>query len=290
MVINRVNDLARYFGFGIIVSILLMSTPGFGAQNYKTDSAKKITTQDAALNAQKKTAVKAPVIIFREGKLTVNMPSTTLNEALKEFSRATGIQVLWQSAEITKPVSLGFAERTVEEAIQEILKGESYMLSYSSPDREQNINRITILPDSGAAGKAVSVAQSQSRGDMFTMNGVDENIRHELEDMEQARIERWNRLEEVRNITSLEDKKEASDQLMAAMTNNPEPEARLLALENLNQLAPVQIDTLIETLSREEDPRIKLRAIDYLVERADENPKIGEFLNVFLANYEQNMN
>ena len=268
----------------MIISVLILtSSQGYGARDYE------IRSKAHNINplGQKKGDLKSSVIIYRNGKLTVNMPSTTLNEAMTELSRITGIEVVWQGEEISKPVTLGFAERPVEETIEKILYGENYMLSYSSQDNAQYIDKITILPQNDMDNEAVSIAQSIAGTDMFKMNV---ETRRELRDMDPSGIERWNMLEEVSAISMLEDKKAVADQLMLAIINNPDAEARLLALDNLNELAPVQIDTLIETVSRDEDTRVKLRAIDYLVQRLEEDPRIEGFLASFLENEMLNVN
>ncbi|MBI4698157.1 MAG: hypothetical protein HY758_04415 [Nitrospirae bacterium] len=260
--------------FLIVAGILLISSPAF-------------SDQKAAPDSQNRTAVKSPAVLYRDGKLSVNAPSALLNEVMKEISNVTGIKVVWQGEEISRPVTTGFNERPFEEAIEKILYGENYMLSYS----RQDIVKITILPrgEKSSDKKIEKILHDQSITglDMFSLNDAE---KRELNSMEQASIERWTRLEEVRNISSLEDKEEAAGQLITAMVSNPEPEARLLALETLNEMAPVQTDILIETVSRDEDPRVKLRAIDLLAQRLDVDPGVETFLTAYFANYEQNMN
>ena len=284
VLLNTIHYLTAHYWAGIILSILLIGTPGFGSQNYNSDSANKMSAPEVEIKGKGKSDLSIPAMLLRDGKLTVNMPSTTLNEAMREFSRVTGIKVLWQREEINKPLELGFTGYSVEEAIEKMLYGESYMLSLSSLDGRQKITKITILPDSDNADTAVSHAKSPVRTDVFGTNEIDEEMMREWEIMEQARTERWNRLEEVRAISMLEDKEEASERLMMAIENNPDGEARLMALENLNEMAPVQTDTLIDTVSRDEDPRVKLRAIDLLVQRVDEDPSIEGFLTSFFEN------
>ncbi len=78
-----------------------------------------------------------------------------------------------------------------------------------------------------------------------------------------------------------DDKRRVNDELMLALETNTEPEARLLSLDTLNNMGYISVDTLIDTVSSEEDPRVQLQAIDYLVKRIDEDPRIEEFLAAF---------
>ncbi len=177
--------LTEYWWLGIILGVFLTCLPVFGTQNYMNDAAKGTTTKDVPQKSQKKGKRNIPAMIFREGKLTVNMPSTTLNQAMKEFSRITGIEVLWQEPELSKQVTLGFKDRPVVEAVKHILNDENYMLLFSSQDREQIINRIIILPNNDMVDKTKSFAHSSTGTDMFIEDDLDEeDIMHEFGFME----------------------------------------------------------------------------------------------------------
>jgi hypothetical protein len=170
--LNRAKASYGHFGLAITLSILLVSNSGF------------------AVTGEKKTNIRIPPMIYRDGKLTVNMPSIRLNEAMKEFSRVTGIEVIWHRGEICKPVELGFSAYSVQEAIERLLYGESYMLFFSSADRGQGITRITILGHKKADETAISVAQPSAMTNVFTMNRLDEEIGQNIGSLEQAEMDR----------------------------------------------------------------------------------------------------
>lgn len=184
LIFKKACRLRGYWWLGIILGIILTYSPVFGTQMHITDSLDEITTKDVPQKDQKKRNSKIQAMVFRNGKLTVNMPSTALNQAMKEFSRITGIEVLWQGPESTRPVTLVFNDRTVVEAIEHILNGENYMLLFSSQDREQIINRIIILPNSNIIDKTKSFARSSTRVDMFMENDLEEMMVHDLNEME----------------------------------------------------------------------------------------------------------
>jgi hypothetical protein len=199
MFINRAKDSCRHFGLAVTLGILLVSNLGF------------------ALTGEKKTEVKAPSMTYRDGKISANMPSTTLYEAMKEFSRVTGIEVIWRPEEIRKPVELAFSGYSVEEAIKSLLSGESYLLFYSSTNREQNnIVRIQIVGHRKAG--ETSVAPATAMTNVVTMNQLDEEMRYENGYLETARTEPWNRIEEAKSI---------SPQLMDIVSREEDPMVKL---------------------------------------------------------------
>jgi hypothetical protein len=149
-----------------------------------TDAAEEITTKDVAQKSQKKSKRNIPAMIFCDGKLTVNMPSTALNQVMNEVSHITGIKVLWQGLESTRQVTLGFKDRTVAESVKHILSGENYMLLFSSQDREQMIDTIIILPPSDVANNSASFARSSAGMDMFTENEPEEMMLPDLVEMD----------------------------------------------------------------------------------------------------------
>jgi hypothetical protein len=162
LIFKKVCCLTVYWWLGIVLGVFLTGSPVFGTQNYMTHPPEEITTQDLPQKDHKKSNSNIQAMKFRDGKLTVNMSATALNQVMKEFSRITGIKVLWQGPESTRLVTLGFNDRTVDEAIRHMLNGENYMILFSSQDKEEIINRILILPNADATDNTVSSAWSST--------------------------------------------------------------------------------------------------------------------------------
>jgi len=85
-------------------------------------------------------------MVLQNGKLTAQIPSAPLKQVMDEFSRITGISVLWKEREIERTVSAEFSDRSPVEAAINILHGESYILFSSSNEKEEGLSGIMVLP------------------------------------------------------------------------------------------------------------------------------------------------
>jgi hypothetical protein len=203
--------VTEYFWLCIVLGVIIACSPVFA-----TESANEITTKKVLQKDQKKGKESVPAMVFKHGKLTVHMPSTTLNQAMKELCRVTGIEVLWMRPESNVSVSLGLNDKPVIEAVRHILDGENYMLLFSSQDREEVISRILILPKSDGDDRTVPLAQFSTGMDTFTKHEfgyTDEVMTDEMDIMEQERIEWMNSLDKVGDISMLDELFVAEDEL-----------------------------------------------------------------------------
>ena len=103
--------------------------------------------------------------------------------------------------------------------------------------------------------------------------------------MKMASQERTQALQDVRNIPKKQDRERSKEELKFELTNNNAPDARLLALRMLNNMSSLSVDTLIETVSTEHDLGIQMQAINYLIKKKAEDPRIESFLSTFFDNH-----
>lgn len=144
--ITRHSHFGRYC-YGILLSVILFSTPGHGAvpSNTDSDNASKITSHKKTLSDKKAVKPAPKEMVFQEGKLTTRITAKPLNKVMEKFSRFTGIKIEWQDQEIEKLISSGITDRPLDEAVKNILHGESYLLFYASVEEGENLSRILIL-------------------------------------------------------------------------------------------------------------------------------------------------
>lgn len=261
---------------GILISSFLVTASGFCAQESPDHSVLNLHSRHATENRQTK-----PAIILRDGSLSVNLPSTTLKQAVKEISRVAGIEVDWSGPDSDKQVSYTFSGRNIEEALQEILHGENYILSYSSQGGVPIISKVIVLPGGTAKSSSTSIEMNTFNQEQLRMSDAEDRLSRELAAMEKEEMKRVKKFQEIKAIAMLDDTQQAQGELMVELSTNEEPEARLLALNILNEIEPLSVDTLIETVSSDEDPRVKIQAIDYLMKRAEQDPEVEGFLTSF---------
>jgi hypothetical protein len=263
---------------GMIISIILASTSAFSDQRDNTTLLESKSNRDIHQRNLKHPREIRHVMTLHDEKLTANMQSITVDQAIENLSRVTGIKVVWLGSKITRKISLGFTGRSMEEAIKEILHDESYMLSYAARENVQVITKIIILP---ASDKAASIHQTVTGRDINTLNEIRGRIMTDINVRKHADVERLKRIDEVREIATLDNNNQVLEKLRLELATNDEPEARLLALTSLNELGSLSTDTLMDTVSIDEDPRVKLRAIDYLIKRIENSPRVDVFLSAF---------
>lgn len=201
LITKKAGYLSRYLWPGILLGVILVCSPAFGTQMAVSESANEISIEKLPQREQKGGKEAVPAMVFREGKLTVNMPSTTLDRAMKELSRVTGIEVLWMRPESGASVSLGLNDRPVMEAIKHILDGENYMLVFSSQDREEVISSIFILPKGDGNDRN---ARYSTRMNRLTQNEFDGDMMHEMDFMTRESSERRERRDDFENDLTLE--------------------------------------------------------------------------------------
>jgi hypothetical protein len=121
------------------------------------DLALKANTQKRPPKDKKTTKQTKERMVFRDGKLTARIPSASLKQVMEEFSRRTGVKVLWQDRQMDRNISVGFSERSTEEALQNILHGENYLLFYTSAKEGEKLTRILILPNNKENEKSAPI-------------------------------------------------------------------------------------------------------------------------------------
>jgi hypothetical protein len=149
----------------IMLFLILLSLPGYTATIPKQSTynlALELITQERPPKDKKSIKHMKERMILQDGKLTAHIPSAPLNSVMEEFSRLTGVKVLWQDKEVDGPVSAGFTARSPEEAIRQILHGESYLLFYSSTKEGEELARILILPRAGEQKRKIINLQNHS--------------------------------------------------------------------------------------------------------------------------------
>lgn len=156
-----------------IISFTICIAAGLCIQPYAGHAAKKDNNHSVS-NME-----------FQDGKLNAHFSSAPLNSVMEEFSRLTGVKVLWQDREVDGPVSAGFTSLSPEEAVRNILHGESYLLFYTSHKGGEELVRILILPRAGGQ-KSKIVSPRDHLGEMLLEElGPDD---HELRALIEAGI------------------------------------------------------------------------------------------------------
>jgi len=129
----------------LLVSICILSVmPCFGSI-----SKDKCAMKPEATSGNKHQIVRESgnKVMFSNGRLTVNFSNESLEDIMEEINYATGISVEWQSPDTGKVISAAFADLPLDEAVQNLLQGENYVVFYNSYNGHSELNRIIILPD-----------------------------------------------------------------------------------------------------------------------------------------------
>jgi hypothetical protein len=274
---GRLYRIARYFRYTVLLSVILTGSLCYGSEINIVDKQKNMQEKPVLMTSQDDT-------------ISANIPSATLGEVMEEFSRLTGIKVLWKGADKKSRISAGFTDLRVDDAITYLLSRENYMIVYASRGKGQDIEKILLLPGSKDASIAAATHIPSVDEESITTGNFEESVLNEFAAMDKMKAERMSRISDVRNIIELDDKEEAETELIITLSTNDDPEARLRALNDLNEMGDVSTDSLIETVTHDSDRRVQLQAIDYLLKRADEDPAIGEFLSSFFEDHREPAN
>ncbi len=159
--------------FILIISLTIYIAAGLLTQPYTGHAARKVNNH--SIGDMK----------FQDGKLSAHFSSAPLNSVMEEFSRLTGVKVLWQDNAVDGPVSAGFTSLSPDEAVRQILHGESYLLFYSSNKEGEKLARILILPRAGEEKSVIVNPQYHLEEMMLKELGPDD---HELRELIEAGI------------------------------------------------------------------------------------------------------
>ena len=272
----------------LFVCLVLPGTPCSGAPEHDLSSAERKIHQPDVMTGDILTDPGRPFITLHNGKVAMNMPSSTVDQALNKFSSVTGIEILCQGEENKKPVSLSFSDRSIGEAIQIILRGVNFLLVYSDTQRDHVISKVVILPSGAETDDEDRHDDYEDTNNLSHVSVADIDAHQakeklsdptpELEEAMRSRIEGMNR---VRSIAIQDDQYQAIEDLKVELLVNDEAEARLLALTSLNEKGQITTEMLMNTVSSETDPRVQLHAINLLVERAENDSMVEGFLTSF---------
>jgi hypothetical protein len=233
-------------------------------------------------------------IQYQDGRLTARIISKPLNQVLEELNRLTGLKVLYQDKVLDKIVSVNFTALTLEEAVKEILDGESFLLTYEAEEESKDLSKILILSHSGERyirdvtvrpdQKAESFAytdipeKSDEGQYMLKANNIeyapDEENKDEMEEKHKEIISKVEKLDSLRQEGNHEEAKE----FLLDMIIDPEPEVRMIALAGPTDLDTLPVDTLIDIARNDPEPDVKRHAAEYLSMYVNEDPRIKKIM------------
>lgn len=259
----------------VLLALILTSTSGYGAKN----AASTMTPEESTLTLQNVIDPSATAMKFHRGKLTVRITSTPLRQVMQDLGRVTGARVSWKGQEITKKVSVQFMDLPLDKAIARILRGESYVLSYTSAKEESKLDTIIIWPCAKGGKEPVATAQAIPEAVMFEKvdkptGGIGESPEMELVDDETR-----NCIESVRAVLMEGDTEQAAEGLVLALTRSAKPQVRMLALEGLRMLSAPPLDAIIETALYDPEPMVRRHAARCLEMHVDEDPRVKEIVS-----------
>jgi hypothetical protein len=149
--------LSRLIG-SIILLLILFSVSAYGSTLFKESTvnlASKVNSKVNSPKDQKNIKKTKKLMVSHNGKLTARVPSAPLKQVMDEFSKLTGVKVLWEDYHQDRYISVGFYERSIEDAVLNILYDENYLLFYSSSNEEDKLTKILILPNNKENEKSV---------------------------------------------------------------------------------------------------------------------------------------
>jgi len=170
--------------------------------------------------AQKKSA--APVnMVYADGSISAWIFSTPINEVMKEIRRLTGVEVLWDAEEIFEKVSAKFRGLSLDDAVNEILHGRSYILTYVNQEQGKELVKITMLPDDeeGYAMASVEIQTGRGENEFHRKEEWDEHL-HEQEMIDVVKMTNM-KISEFETMIN-ENEENAADEPMLALANESE--------------------------------------------------------------------
>ncbi len=166
--------------------LILASTMAYAAvqSDITTDISSIMIIQDKKPSGKKAVKPAAREMVYQDGKLTTRITSKPLDKVMEEFSRLTGVKVVWQEQKIKKLISSGITNRSLDEAAQNILHGESYLLFYDSTEEGENLSRILILSRDGNSDAVIIDREiNEDRASVFLLS--ENEIIEQIEDSEE---------------------------------------------------------------------------------------------------------
>ncbi len=279
----------------ILVGILLLglcpleaaSKDSKGALSHKTELVKTASSIN-------------PInMIYGDGKLSAWIIVAPVNQVMNEVSRLTGVQFILNNENTTQTVSAKFRGLNLDEAIDEILHGRNYILSYIHAEKEEELTKVTILSD---VSNGIEDIPSEN-GDYYEdaeVAEVPDGLMDDLLAMEKDMMRRPVKKElkeEMKEVNSRigqfemlmrSDNENVAEELMHALTTESNLQVRMSALATLTELDDVPMDIFIDIAENDPDPAIKSYAEGYLAMHKDMDPSIRA--NLSELSMEENMN
>jgi hypothetical protein len=95
--------------------------------------------------AEKTTSTKSSHSLqLRDGMLTARVTATSLREVMAEFSRLSGAQVRWFTANGGRQVSVDFTALSLDEALRRLLDPYNFVLLYTAEGDHSTLTQLWI--------------------------------------------------------------------------------------------------------------------------------------------------
>jgi hypothetical protein len=161
-------------------------------------------------------------MVFHGEKMSAIINDVPLTQVIKEFSKSTGIKVVWQGGETARIVKLNFTALSPGEAARRVLKNENYILYYTCPAGKEKLEKIIIIPREKGEKKQTLVAQIDPETNSYLMTDEPEFEIPEGEEMEEpVDYDNQELIDILREQLLSEGNIEAAESLSQSMDNAP---------------------------------------------------------------------
>ena len=155
-------------------------------------------------------------IELRGGKLTAAITSAPLRKVMKEFSRSTGVKVLWQGREAERMVGVRFTGLFPDDAVRRILHSENYVLFYTSTKGREKLEKILIIPHEGGRKAPLEIPKTVQEPKLLAMVERAEEL-EEWYEMEPVPFDQHEMIEALQEELILRGEMDALENLMQAL-------------------------------------------------------------------------
>jgi hypothetical protein len=207
--------------------------------------------------------VSAPATISaREGTVTINVEKMPFRDALAALADQAGIEVVLVADTIPNDeFSDKFEKLPVEQALQRVLAGKSYLLRYAleTPGAPPKVTAVYIVPE--GTGTTKTYRMEQVAADVEPEVDADTALLVKALSAEQA-AERATALKKYLEEADVPDYEAAAQAL-----KDVDPQVRKVALEGMENSHTLPAEATAAVVVDDADPALRMEALRLLVER-----------------------